>query len=187
MNRPARKGILTAVRIEQLEYIAAVTRLGSLRRAAEQLHLSQPALSETVRNLERELGVDLLERKRSGAKVSDEGRELLPHIMSVLDAVDRLRGAAGDQHRMGKETDGLPVPPLSAGETLFGPAVGVRRRGVRGQRAARRREHRGGSRAGCPRHRSLAVPISRVKRRLTVQEQRRRISRSVLSHGKAHI
>lgn len=90
------------VRIEQLEYIAAVTRLGSLRRAADELHLSQPALSETVRNLERELGVDLLERKRSGAKISDEGRELLPHIMSVLDAVDRLRGAAGDQHRISR-------------------------------------------------------------------------------------
>jgi DNA-binding transcriptional LysR family regulator len=90
------------VRIEQLEYIAAVTRFGSLRRAAEELHLSQPALSETVRNLERELGVDLLERKRSGAKVSDEGRELLPHIMTVLDAVDRLRGAAGDQHRISR-------------------------------------------------------------------------------------
>ncbi len=90
------------VRIEQLEYIAAVTRLGSLRRAAEELHLSQPALSETMRNLERELGVDLLERKRSGAKISDEGRELLPHIMSVLDAVDRLRGAAGDQHRISR-------------------------------------------------------------------------------------
>lgn len=91
-----------AVRIEQLEYIAAVTRSGSLRRAAEELHLSQPALSETVRNLERELGVDLLERKRSGAKISDEGRELLPHILSVLEAVDRLRGAAGEQHRVSR-------------------------------------------------------------------------------------
>ncbi len=95
-------GTLAVVRIEQLEYIAAVTRSGSLRRAAEELHLSQPALSETVRNLERELGVDLLERKRSGAKVSDEGRELLPYIMGVLDAVDRLRGAAGDQHRISR-------------------------------------------------------------------------------------
>ena len=36
-----------------LEYIAAVTRLGSLRRAAEELRLPQPALSETVRNPER--------------------------------------------------------------------------------------------------------------------------------------
>jgi len=86
------------VRIEQLEYIQAVRRLGSLRRAAEELHLSQPALSETVRNLERELGVDLLERRRSGATISDAGRELLPHIDSVLEAVDRLRQAAGDQH-----------------------------------------------------------------------------------------
>ncbi|MEW2168263.1 LysR family transcriptional regulator [Streptomyces sp. NPDC007084] len=90
------------MRIEQLEYIAAVTRLGSLRRAAEELHLSQPALSETVRNLERELGVDLLERKRSGARMSAEGRELLPHIVNVLDAVDRLRGAAGEQHRVSR-------------------------------------------------------------------------------------
>jgi len=90
------------VRTEQLEYIAAVTRLGSLRRAAEELRLSQPALSETVRNLERELGVDLLERKRSGARMSAEGRELLPHIIDVLDAVDRLRSAAGEQHRISR-------------------------------------------------------------------------------------
>lgn len=92
--------ILPAMRTEQLEYISAVTRLGSLRRAAEELRLSQPALSETVRNLERELGVDLLERKRSGATMSAAGRELLPHIIGVLDAVDRLRSAAGEQHRI---------------------------------------------------------------------------------------
>ncbi|WP_307122851.1 LysR family transcriptional regulator [Streptomyces sp. B1I3] len=90
------------MRIEQLEYIAAVTRFGSLRRAAEELHVSQPALSETVRNLERELGVDLLERKRSGAKLSAEGQKLLPLIGGVLDAVDRLRGAADDQHRISR-------------------------------------------------------------------------------------
>ncbi|MCX4767484.1 LysR family transcriptional regulator [Streptomyces sp. NBC_01275] len=90
------------MRIEQLEYITAVTRLGSLRRAAEELRLSQPALSETMRNLERELGVDLLERKRSGATMSAEGRELLPHIVEVLHAVDRLRAAAGEQHRISR-------------------------------------------------------------------------------------
>jgi DNA-binding transcriptional LysR family regulator len=86
------------MRIEQLEYIEAVTRLGSMHRAAEEVHISQPALSETVRNLERELGVDLLDRRRSGAKISDQGRELLPHIVSVLEAVDRLRRAADVQH-----------------------------------------------------------------------------------------
>jgi DNA-binding transcriptional LysR family regulator len=84
------------MRVEQLEYIRAVTRLGSLRRAAEELHLSQPALSETVRNLERELGVELLERRQSGAKISAAGRELMPHIETVLEAVDQMRSAVGN-------------------------------------------------------------------------------------------
>jgi DNA-binding transcriptional LysR family regulator len=86
------------MRTEQLEYVAAIARLGSFRSAAEELHISQPALSATVRNLERELGVDLLDRHRSGSKVSEEGRELLPHIVNVLDAVDVLRRAADAHH-----------------------------------------------------------------------------------------
>ncbi|MFZ3599201.1 LysR family transcriptional regulator [Streptomyces sp. BH104] len=90
------------MRTEQLEYITAVTRLGSLRRAADELSLSQPALSETVRNLERELGVALLERKRTGATMSSAGQELMPHIVGVLEAVDRLRAAAGEQHRLSR-------------------------------------------------------------------------------------
>ena len=44
------------MRIQQLEYATAVARFGSFRRAAEALHISQPALSENVRRLERELG-----------------------------------------------------------------------------------------------------------------------------------
>jgi DNA-binding transcriptional LysR family regulator len=87
------------VRIEQLEYVAAVARLGSYRKAAQSLHISQPALSESVRSLERELGVDLLERGRHGARPSESGRDLLQHVMTVLDAVDRLRQAAGEQHQ----------------------------------------------------------------------------------------
>jgi DNA-binding transcriptional LysR family regulator len=86
------------VRFEQLEYLAEVARRGSFRRAAETLHISQPALSESVRRLERELGVDLLERGRHGATVSELGRQLLPHIRTVLDSVDGLRKAAGDEH-----------------------------------------------------------------------------------------
>ncbi|QWZ08756.1 LysR family transcriptional regulator [Nocardioides panacis] len=85
------------MRIEQLEYLAAVTQHGSLRRASESLHLSQPALSEALGKLERELGVALLDRRRSGARISRQGQDLLPYMTEVLDAVDRLRQAAGDQ------------------------------------------------------------------------------------------
>lgn len=87
------------MRIEQLEYVSAVTRLGSFRAAAEELNISQPALSVTVRKLERELGVEILERRRSGTTVSAAGRELLPHIARVLEAADGLRRTADDQHQ----------------------------------------------------------------------------------------
>lgn len=87
------------MRIEQLEYITSVARHGSFRRAAEELHISQPALSESVRKLEGELGIDIIDRRRSGATVSAEGRELLSHMEDAIAAVDRLRRAAGDQHR----------------------------------------------------------------------------------------
>jgi DNA-binding transcriptional LysR family regulator len=85
------------MRIEQLEYLVAVTRYGSLRRASEQLHISQPAISEAVRKLERELGATLLDRHRSGARISLVGRELLQPIVDVLESVERLKAAAGDQ------------------------------------------------------------------------------------------
>jgi DNA-binding transcriptional LysR family regulator len=86
------------MRIEQLEYAAAIARYGSFRRAAEELHISQPALSETVRKLEAELGVNMLDRQRTGATVSAEGRELLPHLLDVIEAARRLRSAADEQH-----------------------------------------------------------------------------------------
>jgi DNA-binding transcriptional LysR family regulator len=100
------------LRTEQLEYVAAIARLGSFRRAAEELHISQPALSETVRNLERELGVDIFERARSGASLSADGRELLSHVFGVIDAVDDLRQAADAQHQAGRT---VRVATVSAG------------------------------------------------------------------------
>lgn len=110
------------MRIEQLEYVAAVARLGSYRKAAQSLHISQPALSESVRALERELGADLLERGRHGARLSDCGRDLLQHMQHVLDAVDRLRHAAGEQHQVSRM---VRVGTVSAATApLLAPAIG---------------------------------------------------------------
>ena len=85
------------MRIEQLEYVAAVTAHRSLRRASEALHISQPALSEAITKLERELGLTLIDRRRSGSRISRQGLDLLQHMSEVLESVDRLRQAAGDQ------------------------------------------------------------------------------------------
>lgn len=112
------------MRIEQLEYLAAVTRHGSLRRASEHLHLSQPALSESVRNLERELGVTLLDRRRTGARISRDGQQLLAPMQDVLDAVARLRSAANKQHHSGQlvrlaTVNGATVPLLAPAVHAF--------------------------------------------------------------------
>lgn len=85
------------MRLEQLEYLAAVTRYGSLRQASEHIHVSQPAMSQALRKLERELSVVLLERSSSGSKASPQGAALLSGVGDVLGAVDRLRDAAAQQ------------------------------------------------------------------------------------------
>ncbi len=109
------------MRIEQLEYIAAVTQHGSLRRASEQLHISQPALSEAVSKLERELGVTLLDRRRSGSRISRRGRELQQFMVEVLESVERLRTAAGDQTASTRQ---VRVGTVSAAtSTLLAPAL----------------------------------------------------------------
>jgi DNA-binding transcriptional LysR family regulator len=109
------------MRIEQLEYLLAVNRHGSLRQASEHLHVSQPALSEAISKLERELGVTLLDRHRSGARISHAGRELLEPVSDVLDSVARLRAAAGD-HLASRRL--LRVGTVNAGTvTLLLPAL----------------------------------------------------------------
>ena len=109
------------MRIEQLEYVTAVTQHGSLRRASEHLHVSQPAISEAITKLERELGVTLLDRRRSGARISHEGRELLHGMEEVLDAVHRLRSLAGDQSVPGRS---IRLGTVNAGTArLLLPAI----------------------------------------------------------------
>jgi DNA-binding transcriptional LysR family regulator len=109
------------MRLEQLEYVTAVTEHGSLRRAGERLHVSLPALSEAIGKLERELGVTLLDRHRSGARISDDGRDLLPHMRDVLGAVERLQEAATGQRR---QVRGLRLGTVNTGtSTLLLPTL----------------------------------------------------------------
>jgi DNA-binding transcriptional LysR family regulator len=81
----------------------AIHRAGSISGACEQLHLSQPAVSRRLQNLERELGAPLFERTRSGLRLTSAGEVLLPHAERAhaagLDAVravaDHLQGTSG--------------------------------------------------------------------------------------------
>jgi len=78
----------------QLRGFAAVAELGHLTRAAERLHLSQPALSAQIKALEDELGVQLFERGPAGMTLTAAGKRLLPEATKVLDDAAALHGKA---------------------------------------------------------------------------------------------
>ena len=78
----------------QLRSFAAVAEVGHLTRAAEQLHVSQPAVSAQIKALEDELGVALFDRVSSGMVLTTAGRRLLPEARKVMSAAQTLRSRA---------------------------------------------------------------------------------------------
>jgi DNA-binding transcriptional LysR family regulator len=78
----------------QLRSFAAVAEAGHLTRAAERLHISQPALSAQIKALEDELGVALFERTSSGMTLTASGQRLLTEAEKVLAAAQVLRNEA---------------------------------------------------------------------------------------------
>lgn len=78
----------------QIRAFAAVAELGHLTRAAERLHISQPALSGQIKALEARLDLKLFERASSGMVLTSAGRQLLPRALEALAAADEFRHAA---------------------------------------------------------------------------------------------
>lgn len=75
----------------QLRYFVDVATLGSIKRAAERLHISQPALSRRMALLEHELGLALFDRSVNGVVLTRAGRRLLGHAAALADDLYRLR------------------------------------------------------------------------------------------------
>jgi DNA-binding transcriptional LysR family regulator len=83
----------------QLQHFLAAARLGSITEAADEFRISQPALSKSIRTLERTLGVRLLERGRFGVVPTAYGEVLLGHARTLDDglaqaqrAIEAMRG-----------------------------------------------------------------------------------------------
>ena len=81
---------MTSPTLRQLEYFVAVAEQLSFRRAAERVHVSQPALSAQIAGLEQLLGVELFERDRRKVMPTAAGRELLPRARAILAEVRRF-------------------------------------------------------------------------------------------------
>lgn len=71
--------------IRQLKYIITVADMGSMNEAAKELFISQPSLSQTVKELESEIGVELFKRSNRGVTVTQEGQEFLGYARQVVE------------------------------------------------------------------------------------------------------
>jgi DNA-binding transcriptional LysR family regulator len=92
--------------LNDLQAFRAVAELGSFRRAAESVHISQPAFSRRIDKLEAALGVRLLERTTRRVQLTTVGRDFAGKVQRLLDDLDgtllALRGVAAT--RMGEVT-----------------------------------------------------------------------------------
>ena len=80
--------------LRHLRYFVAVAEAENVSRAAVKLHVSQPALSRQIRDLEDELGFALLERSAKSVHLTDAGRAFLPEARAVLQRADEAVKAA---------------------------------------------------------------------------------------------
>jgi DNA-binding transcriptional LysR family regulator len=84
------------LRVRHLLLVQRLAELGSMRKAAESLNVTQPAASAMLKEVEVQLGIALFARSRAGVTPTDECRALLPRIRIVLNEVDALAGDLRD-------------------------------------------------------------------------------------------
>lgn len=92
----------------QLKTFVAVAREGSITRASERVHLSQPAVSAQVKALEDALGLSLFDRTARGMKLTPDGERLLQKAEQILaaqqelvDEATRIKGKLSGKFRLG--------------------------------------------------------------------------------------
>jgi DNA-binding transcriptional LysR family regulator len=128
-------GIAHNMDLRTLRFCEATARLGSITRAAEELHVAQPAISVAIKKLEEELGVLLFARSRNRrVALTAEGAILLRRAQRVFDELDSAQRELADAAglRAGEVTLGLPpmyglecFPPLMAAFHAAHPGIVV--------------------------------------------------------------
>lgn len=104
----------------QLKYFNAVCTYGTVSGAAESLHIAQPSLSNSIKELENEFGVTLFKRQHRGMVLTEAGEILLKMSLDILERAERTEKMMKD---MGKEkkTLKLGVPPMTG--SLIMPTI----------------------------------------------------------------
>ncbi|MFC4810517.1 LysR family transcriptional regulator [Paenibacillus sp. GCM10023250] len=76
--------------LQQLKYVIEVAARGSINEAAKRLFISQPSLSNAIRELEEEMGISIFERSNKGISLSKEGAEFLGYARQVVEQAELM-------------------------------------------------------------------------------------------------
>ena len=76
--------------VQQLKYIVTVAETGSITEAAKQLFISQPSLSNAVKEIEKEIGIAIFLRGHAGITLTKEGMEFLGYARQVIQQMELL-------------------------------------------------------------------------------------------------
>lgn len=82
--------------LQQLTYLVAVADCGNMTEAAEKLFISQPSLSASIHNLEKELGVTAFIRSNKGVVATRDGEEMLSFARMLLEQADNMKDHFGN-------------------------------------------------------------------------------------------
>jgi DNA-binding transcriptional LysR family regulator len=104
--------------LRQLRHFVAVVDAGNLSRAASRVAISQPALTRSIKNLERLLGVELLERKPRGVAATEAGLAFYHQAQVVLNACGRLTRDVRELKRGVTGTVHIGIAPMFGGFIL---------------------------------------------------------------------
>lgn len=108
--------------VSQLRTLIHVAELGSLSKAADRLHIAQPALSRQIRLLEQELGVRLFDRHGRGMIVTEQGQDVLRHALRVMAELEEIRAVVSDENAPLRGHVSIGMPP-TASDILSEPLV----------------------------------------------------------------
>ena len=78
------------MKLQQLQYFLVAAKYEHITKAANSLHIAQPALSQSIKRLEAELGVKLFDRKKGGITLSDSGKLLVEELKPIMRSLDNL-------------------------------------------------------------------------------------------------
>jgi len=108
--------------MHQLAYFESVSRHLHFTRAAEELNVAQPSVSQQIRKLETELGAPLFHRMKRHVTLTEAGETFLPHARAVLQRVDEARLEVQELSGLRRGTLAVGAPP-SVGTHLLPRAL----------------------------------------------------------------